>query len=256
MHALLSVVLCATVFGAPRPLPGVAPPAAVAVAVVPPVSAPSPGPVLPAPPPPPVLPDVASYRWPVAGRPWVVRGFDPPPVPWGPGHRGVDLAETLGTPIYSAGAGTVHVAGRIVERGVVSVGHPNGLRTTYEPLEPLVSVGQQVRPGTPIGILAGGHPGCPAPACLHWGLRRGDAYLDPLILVGVGRFRLLPVQIGTPAGPTSPAWTRRAGRAAGRRAAHTPRAERAKRPAVGCPGSPRRSGAWVGLAVGGPQASH
>ena len=44
----------------------------------------------------------------------------------------------------------------------------------------------------PIGTLVPGHAGCPADACLHWGLRRGDTYLDPLRLLVV-RVRLLPL---------------------------------------------------------------
>jgi hypothetical protein len=47
--------------------------------------------------------------------------------------------------------------------------------------------------GAVLGTLEPGHPGCPATTCLHWGVRRGDAdYLDPLVLVGAGRVRLLP----------------------------------------------------------------
>ena len=76
---------------------------------------------------------------------------------------------------------------------MVSVAHAGGLRTTYEPVRPAVAAGDRVVAGEPLGTLAAGHPGCPAPACLHWGLRRGDAYLDPLALLGLGRVRLLPV---------------------------------------------------------------
>lgn len=131
------------------------------------------------------------FRWPVDGR--VVRPFDPPPQPWLSGHRGVDLAAAAGTTIRAAGPGVVHFAGRIAGRGVVSVSHPHGLRTTYEPVEPLVSAGDRVAVGDPIGTLVEGHPGCPVAACLHWGLRRGEEYLNPLMLLGIGRVRLLPV---------------------------------------------------------------
>src|SRR5919197_310451 len=68
-----------------------------------------------------------------------------------------------------------------------------GLRTTYEPVTPLVRAGQRVRAGDPIGQLVAGHPGCPVAACLHWGLRRGTTYLDPLALLGYARVRLLPL---------------------------------------------------------------
>jgi murein DD-endopeptidase MepM/ murein hydrolase activator NlpD len=133
-----------------------------------------------------------AYGWPVGSR-LVVRRFDPPPQPWLAGHRGVDLAGSPSEVVRAAGSGTVVYAGVIAGRGVVSVAHPGGLRTTYEPLTPAVAVGDVVGPGSPLGTLEGGHPGCAASPCLHWGLRRGDLYLDPLALLGLGRVRLLPL---------------------------------------------------------------
>jgi hypothetical protein len=47
--------------------------------------------------------------------------------------------------------------------------------------------------GSPIGVLTAGHAGCPVDACLHWGLRRGETYLDPLALLRPPRVRLLPI---------------------------------------------------------------
>lgn len=131
------------------------------------------------------------FGWPLAS-PLVVRRFDPPPLPWLAGHRGVDLAGRPSDVVRAAGSGIVVYAGVIAGRGVVSVAHPGGLRTTYEPLTPTVAVGDAVGPGGELGTLAAGHPGCAEPACLHWGLRRGDRYLDPLALLGLGRVRLLP----------------------------------------------------------------
>lgn len=136
---------------------------------------------------------VATVVWPVA-PPDVTRGYSPPPQPWLAGHRGVDLAAPPGAPIAAAASGTVLFAGPLAGRDVVSIGHPGGLRTTYEPVTPTVEVGAPVSAGDPIGTLAPGHPGCPAPACLHWGVRRGDDYLDPLVLLGLRRVRLLPLE--------------------------------------------------------------
>ncbi|MEU5914134.1 M23 family metallopeptidase [Micromonospora sp. NPDC047527] len=138
-------------------------------------------------------PGSGRFRWPVDGPPHPVRPFDPPPRPWLAGHRGVDLAALPGAVIRSAGAGTVLFAGVVAGRPVVTVGHAGGLRTTHEPVQPAVRPGQPVTAGTPLGELLPGHPGCPADACLHWGLRRGDEYLDPLALLGLGPVRLLPV---------------------------------------------------------------
>lgn len=136
---------------------------------------------------------ILLFAWPVPS-PHVVRVFDPPPEPWLAGHRGVDLAVPPGSAVLSAGPGTVVFAGRLAGRGVVSVDHAHGLRTTYEPVEPVVQAGDELITGQALGTVSAGHPGCPAAACLHWGLRRGDAYLDPLALLGRGRVRLLPLQ--------------------------------------------------------------
>src|SRR5215470_6669685 len=80
-----------------------------------------------------------AFRWPLDGTPTVTRPFQPPPEPWLPGHRGVDLAATPGAVVRAAGAGTVAFAGQVAGVGVVSIDHPGGLRTTYEPVRPLVS---------------------------------------------------------------------------------------------------------------------
>lgn len=141
-----------------------------------------------------------TYRWPLAGEPVVTRPFQPPPRPWLPGHRGVDLGATPSAQARAAGAGVVAYAGRVAGVGVVSVDHADGLRSTYEPVTPLVRAGQAVRAGQPIGVLLAGHPGCSVAACLHWGLRRGAEYLDPLALLGYGRVRLLPLTPTTGAG--------------------------------------------------------
>jgi murein DD-endopeptidase MepM/ murein hydrolase activator NlpD len=135
-------------------------------------------------------PPAALWTAPVAGE--VVRAFDPPPTPYGPGHRGVDLAEAPGAAVRAAGDGVVVFAGTVAGRPVVSVDHAGGLRTTYEPVDPAVAAGQPVARGSPLGALVAGHAGCPVAACLHWGLRRGETYLDPLSLLRPVRVRLLP----------------------------------------------------------------
>ena len=123
----------------------------------------------------------------------VVRPFEAPSHAYGPGHRGVDLGGAGGSPVLAAGDGVVVFAGMVAGRPVVSIDHANGLRTTYEPVNPSVGAGQTVARGSPIGTLAAGHQGCAAEACLHWGLRRGEIYLDPLALLRPPSIRLLPV---------------------------------------------------------------
>ena len=135
----------------------------------------------------------SSWVWPVESRS-VTRSFAPPAERYGTGHRGVDLAVATGSPVRAAGAGRVSYAGLLAGRGVVVVVHGD-LRTTYEPVEALVGVGEPVRAGEIIARVSGLHLGCSAPGggCLHWGLLRGETYLNPLSLVRRGPSRLLPV---------------------------------------------------------------
>lgn len=132
-----------------------------------------------------------QWRSPVGGLD-LLTGFDPPPQRWLPGHRGVDLAASADLPVTAAGAGTVVFAGDLAGRGVVSIVHANGLRTTYEPVEPLVAAGDAVTAGQTVGHLQPGHASCPDTVCLHLGLKRGPLYLDPMLLFGSGKVRLLP----------------------------------------------------------------
>lgn len=130
--------------------------------------------------------------WPLAPRPDVVRGFDPPDDPWGAGHRGVDLLGSPGQPVRSALPGTVTWAGVLAGRGVVVVDH-GPTRTTYEPVDATVAVGDRVAAGDRIGRLSPVGSHCLPRACLHWGWIEGETYLDPLRLVGLGPVRLLPL---------------------------------------------------------------
>jgi murein DD-endopeptidase MepM/ murein hydrolase activator NlpD len=132
-----------------------------------------------------------SGSWPIGPPVSVVHLFDPPDTPFGPGHRGVDLAGHAGSVVRAALGGQVVFAGTLAGRGVVTVSHGD-TRTTYEPVTATARVGDRVATGAPIGVLQS-VPGHCAPAqCLHWGWLRGDTYLDPLELVGAQPVRLLP----------------------------------------------------------------
>ena len=67
---------------------------------------------------------------------------------WNRGHRGVDLAGAPGQPVYAAAAGTVVFAGELAGRPLVSIAHPGGLRTSYEPVSAAVRAGQLVDAGS------------------------------------------------------------------------------------------------------------
>lgn len=197
MSALLPLFLTFLLLLAPAPPSQATPATAVDAARSP--SRKAPAPPEPAP--------TGGRMWPVGAEPRILRGWEPPASDYGPGHRGVDLAAPPGVPVRAAGAGRVSFAGEVAGRGVVSIelsgtGEPP-LRTTYVPVRARVSRGDRVAVGAVVGTLQpGAH--CPS-SCLHWGLLRGDRYLDPLTLLPPhllrrGPSRLLPV-IGVPYEP-------------------------------------------------------
>jgi hypothetical protein len=126
------------------------------------------------------------YSPPVPGE--VVERFDAPASPYAAGNRGVDYATAAGTPVVAAAPGVVAFAGAVGGSLHVSVLHDDGIRTTYSFLQAVdVRRGDHVASGAPLGRAA---------TRLHWGARAGDAYVDPLLLLGGGgpvrRARLVP----------------------------------------------------------------
>jgi murein DD-endopeptidase MepM/ murein hydrolase activator NlpD len=136
-----------------------------------------------------------EWTWPVVGP--VTRGFDPPENPFGSGHRGIDIAAPVGTPVRAAAAGTVTFAGPVGGRLFVTVDHGAGLESTYSFLDSIaVRRGDVVSQGQAIARSGTGHAGGAVPH-LHFGVKLADVYVDPLEYLGpveVWRFiRLAPL---------------------------------------------------------------
>ena len=124
-----------------------------------------------------------AWSWPLSPRPAVLRAFDPPARPWLSGHRGVDIeAAHDGAPLVSPAAGRVSFVGTVVDRPVITIDHGNGLRSSFEPVASSLTAGSAVAEGDVLGQVQAGHCG-PAPPCLHWGVRRGEDYVNPLAFV-------------------------------------------------------------------------
>ena len=118
-------------------------------------------------------PSCAGLAWPVAGE--VIQGF----LPTGlySGHWGIDIAASEGAPVRAADDGSVSFGGVVVGNRTVTVDH-GGLRTSYSYLSSRsVGKGDEVRRGDVVGIV-GTHDGRVA---LHFSVRIGDRYIDPLI---------------------------------------------------------------------------
>ncbi|WP_298804817.1 M23 family metallopeptidase [uncultured Pseudokineococcus sp.] len=195
---LLAPLLAAALVAAPAAAPCAAPGSGRAA-----VAAPDPGSAPPRPaagtgatPAPPVAvartargaAGTTPWRPPVAGPLEVLRGFAAPAQRWSPGHRGVDVGAGAGQEVLAPADGVVGFAGPVVDRGVLVLDHAGDLRSSFEPVVPLLAVGTTVRRGEVVALRAPtAHAGCATAGCLHWGVRRGRgpaaAYLDPLLLL-------------------------------------------------------------------------
>jgi hypothetical protein len=160
---------------------------------------------------------VPALWMPVTGA--LVRGFDSRAGPYGPGHRGVDIAARVGEPVRAPAAGEVVFAGPVAGINWVSILVAPGVLVTIGPLLDPPLTAASVRSRTPVGRVAPGHqatqaypsnpvgrgdpvdPGDPVgETALHLSVRVDGVYVDPLAyLVDRPRPRLAPLP--TPGGP-------------------------------------------------------
>jgi murein DD-endopeptidase MepM/ murein hydrolase activator NlpD len=123
--------------------------------------------------------------------------FREPACPWCPGNRGLSYDVAAGTPVRAAAAGAVTFSGTVAGTYYLVVVHADGLRATYGQLTGShLAEGDRIVAGAIVGVSAGG---------LHFGLRRGDRYIDPAPLLGrlIERARLVPTD-GSPPRPAPP----------------------------------------------------
>lgn len=94
----------------------------------------------------------------------------------------MDLFAAQGAEVMAPTAGVVTFAGVVVNRPTLTVATSSGLRLSFEPVLSSLGAGDLVLRGQQLGTLQGPThcSGAPAKSCLHWGVRRGEEYLDPL----------------------------------------------------------------------------
>ncbi|MEX2162471.1 MAG: LysM peptidoglycan-binding domain-containing M23 family metallopeptidase [Anaerolineales bacterium] len=120
-----------------------------------------------------------DYGWPVLSHEVAGEAF------WS-AHPGVDLAVEIGEDVRAADAGLVVYSGWTNENlgygYLVMLDHGNGDFSLYGGLSAAtVLCGHTVNAGDPIG--PGGAIGHPAGSFVHFEIRRGEEYLDPLELL-------------------------------------------------------------------------
>lgn len=107
-------------------------------------------------------------------------------------HMGLDLAGARGAIVTAAADGVVVIVdGFLLGGNVVYLNHGGGLLTGYFHLsEQLVSVGDTVTAGTPIGRV--GATGRVTGPHLHWVVRYGGTSVDPRSLLALPGIRSIP----------------------------------------------------------------
>ncbi len=123
-------------------------------------------------------PSFAAPRW----VDWPTRGaiLRLPVIPypnWKPGHRGIDLEVREGSEIHAPVSGVVTWVGSINGVASMSVIDVFGYRHTLLPLQSQLTIGDRVSRGEVIGVVATSSH-CSRP-CVHWGIRKARAYIDP-----------------------------------------------------------------------------
>lgn len=141
----------------------------------------------------PVLSEQPVKRWPspVATGFRLERLFDLSNGEYQAGHRGIDITAAPGAHVNAPVAGTVHFAGTVIDRGVLTLAVDERTLVSFEPVSASVTKGEAVRAGDLLGTVSGAsHCGI---SCLHIGVRVNDAYVNPLRFFAASRPRLLPL---------------------------------------------------------------
>ena len=138
-----------------------------------------------------LLAAAAPWSWPVDPPHTISRTFIAPATAYSAGHRGIDI-RAPGATVFAPAPGVVHFVGVVVDRPVLSVRHPDGLISSYEPVTSQLVAGAPVRRGDVIGTVVAGH--CVS-LCVHFGVRLDGEYVSPLAyLGGIARAVLLPTR--------------------------------------------------------------
>ncbi len=128
--------------------------------------------------------DPPRWSWPVGPPHGILRPYEAPPTRYAAGHRGIDVGASVGSEVRAPAAGVVSFAGRVVDRPVISITHPDGVISSVEPVAALVARGEDVAEGAVIGTLTDEGAHCRAGPCLHLGVRVSGEYVSPLLFLG------------------------------------------------------------------------
>jgi murein DD-endopeptidase MepM/ murein hydrolase activator NlpD len=104
------------------------------------------------------------------------------------GHRGIDYQVTPGQSVLAPADGQVWFAGTVVNRPVLSVRHPDGTLSEFEPVCTDLKKGEPIFLGQEIGeVCEAGNTyraHCDSNTCMHFSIRVVGEYLSPQVFIG------------------------------------------------------------------------
>jgi len=104
------------------------------------------------------------------------------------GHRGIDYQVKAGQPVLAPADGEVWFSGKVVNRQLISLKHPDGNLTEFEPVCTDLQKGEPVFLGQEIGQICEADSNyrqhCQESTCLHFSIRQLGEYLSPQVFIG------------------------------------------------------------------------
>jgi murein DD-endopeptidase MepM/ murein hydrolase activator NlpD len=104
------------------------------------------------------------------------------------GHRGIDYRVEVGQPVLSPADGEVWFSGKVGNRQLISLKHPDGNLTEFEPVCTDLEKGEPVFLGQEIGQVCKADSNyrqhCQEATCLHFSIRQLGEYLSPQVFIG------------------------------------------------------------------------
>ena len=130
-------------------------------------------------------------------------------IPYGSGHRGIDVGTAVGTAVVAPAAGVVSFAGKVGGQLFLTIAHGGALQSTASWLtDVLVRKGDTVAEGQVVAHTGWGHAVDPSPH-LHFSVRLDGVYVDPLDYLAPmdvsALIRLAPVGATTARAPAAAA---------------------------------------------------
>ena len=104
------------------------------------------------------------------------------------GHRGIDYQVEPGQSVLAPADGQVWFSGKVVNRNLISLKHPDGTLSEFEPVCTDLLKGEPVFLGQEIGRVCNTDPNyrqhCQNTTCLHFSIRLAGEYLSPQVFIG------------------------------------------------------------------------